>query len=407
MPELEPAPRPALTSRAERRRVESLKRRLLLAIFVPPLAVAGLVALITQPDEAANRVPPVAALSRPRPVTYLVMTVRSDDLSRQADTMTLFSLGGGTAYALQIPPSALTEIPGYGFDAIAKSLSFGRLPLADVTVENLLGARVDHTHTIDDAALARLIDRIGGIRVRVASNLLQSDGQGRLVPVFAAGEQKLSGKRAVTYMTFQAPNETELSRLARAQQVWEGIFARYPGDRSEQLEKLVAGLGGGLDGDAGTARFAHFIAGFAAAAPAARTYDVVPVTPIGGAEEQAAFRVEDVDLVALVGRHLSGSRTSAGPRPRLQLLNGNGTPEAGAAVAQRLVPHGFWLVDSGNARSFDFAETKIIIYLNDADTMSAAEEVRRLLGVGQIELSRSAHTSIDVTVVIGKDFRAA
>jgi LCP family protein required for cell wall assembly len=406
-PELAPAPQPALLSRGERRRVESLKRRLLFAITVPPLALALIVALITRPDSKALRVPSPAEIGAGgKPVTYLVMTVRSDDLSRQADTLTLFTLGGGAKpYALMIPPSALTEIPGYGFDAVSKSLSFGRVPLADVTVENLVGVRVDHTMVIDNAAMARLVDRIGGVRIVVPSDLFQDDGAGRLVPVFSAGEQRFNGKRAVAYLTFQAPDETELSRLARAQQLWEAILARYPGDRSGTLAKLVAGLGGGLQGDESASRFAVFMASFGSVNPAERTFDVVPVTPVGSADEQGAFKVEPDELQALVGRYVPGS--AAGDRVRLQLLNGNGTPEAGVAVAQKLIPQGFWLVDSGNARSFEFAETKIIVYVNDEETMAAAEKVRRLLGVGQIELSRSLHTSIDVTVVIGKDFRAA
>ena len=407
--ELDPGSRPKLASRAGRRRVESLKRRLLFAIVVPPLAFAVAVAMITAPDGAGkDALSPSAVVAAGQPVTYLVMTVRSDDLSRQADTLTLFSLGGGAQpYALMIPPSALTEIPGYGFDAISKSLSFGRIPLSDVTVENLLGVRVDHIEVVDDAAFARLIDRMGGIRIRVPGALMQPDGAGRLVPLFGAGEQKLSGKKTVSYLTFQGTDETELSRLARVQQVWEAMFAPYAGDKAAGLAKLIAGLGNGLDGDEGVGRFARFLASFASVPSASRTYDVVPVTPVGGGGDQGALRVDNRELEALVGKYLAGSAPGIGPRPRLQLLNGNGTPEAGIAAAQRLVPEGFWLVDSGNARSFDFAETKIVVYVNDEATMAAAAEVRRLLGVGQVELSRSPNTSIDVTVVIGKDYPAA
>ncbi len=393
-----------LLSRGERRRVESLKRRLLFAIVVPPLAIALILAVVTRPDSSSVRVPSPAEIGAAgKPVTYLVMTVRSDDLSRQADTLTLFTLGGGAKpYALMIPPSALTEIPGYGFDTVSKSLSFGRIPLADVTVENLAGVRVDHAMVIETTALARLVDRLGGVQIDVPANLFADDGAGRLVPVFSTGSQRFNGKRAVAYLTFQAPDETELSRLARAQQLWEAVLGVGRGNRSATIAKLIPGLGG-LDGTQAASRFAMFLASFASVPAAERTFDVVPVTPVASGGEQGAFKVEDVQLRALVGKYLGGVTAE---RSRLQLLNGNGTPEAGAAVAQKLIPEGFWLVDSGNARSFDFAETKIIVYVNDAETMAAAEKVRRLLGVGQIELSRSLHTSIDVTVVIGKDFRA-
>lgn len=410
IPDVEAAPPPAIASRRGRRRVEALKRRLFIGVVVVPLAIALPVAVVTRDGPTGQNAPSPSDIGADgKPVTYLVMTVRSDDLSRQADTLTLFSLGGRERpYALMIPPNALTEIPGYGFDAIAKSLSFGRIPLADVTVENLIGVHVDHTEVIDDTALARLVDRIGGIRVQISANLLQSDGAGRLVPVFGAGEHRLSGKRAVAYLRYQGQDETELSRLAREQQVWEAMFSGFEGERSAGLAKLVSGLGRGLEGDDAPGEFARFLAAFASLKQNQRTFDVVPVTPVGSGDEQGAFRVEESELGALVGKYLSRSATAPqSARSRLQLLNGNGTPEAGIAVAQRLVPAGFWVVDSGNARSFGFTRTKIIVYTDDAETMAAAQKARRLLGVGEIELSRSPHISIDVTVVIGKDFRAA
>src|SRR5438093_9132654 len=330
-------------TRRDRRRARITRRRVAMAAVLVPLVIAAAVTGINRAGRhGARQRPPEAIGAGAKPVTYLVMTVRAGDLSRQADTLTVFTIGGGAQpYALLIPSNTLTEIPGYGFDSAGRALSFGRVPLAVVTVENILGVRVDHTAVIDDGALARLVDRIGGVRIAVPSNLFASNGQGTLVPVFAAGTQSMNGKQAMRYLTYQGPDETELSRLAREQQIWEAIFARYTGDAAGGLARKVAGLGEAIDGDAGAAALGRYLAAFASVGASARTYDDLSVTPVGGGGSEEAFRVNADQLAAQVSRFMAHSITGTAPRPRLQLLNGNGTPEAGVAVASMLIPAGF------------------------------------------------------------------
>lgn len=340
--------------------------------------------------------------------TILMLTVRSDDLSRQADTMALFSIGGGVSpYVLLIPAGTLTDIPGYGFDMAGRALSFGRVPLAEVTVENMLGVRVDHTTVVEQPSIAGLVDRMGGIEVNVRETLYEADGQGRLVPIFAQGMQKMNGKSVVRYLAFLGSQETELSRLARQQQIWEGIFRGYAGERSDGLAKLVATLGDRVDGTGTAAQLGRHLAAFAALDAGARTFDVVPVSGAGTGEEQA-FRIDDEATAAQVERFLNAALAwKTGPRPRLQLLNGNGLPESGIAIALKLVPAGFHLVDTGNTRSFDHTRTKILVYSQDAASMQVAQRVRSLLGRGEIEIANRPQTGIDITVVIGKDITAS
>lgn len=396
-------------SRRQRRRARLLKRRLRLALIIVPLVLTvGLVGLSRLGGGGATK-GAAGGAEAGKPATYLVMTVRTGDLSGQADTLTLFHAGAGAKpYVLLIPASTLTEIPGYGFDIAGRALSFGRIPLAELAVENMVGVRIDHTAVFDGPAIARLVDRAGGIEVDVAGDLFQADKRGRFVPVFTAGRARFDGKRALRYLTFEGQDETELSRLARQQQIWEALFARFAGSRSDDLADAVAGLGSGVDGDRPVAEFGRFLATFAASGSKDRTYDVMPVTPVGGdGPAGEAFRLDVESLAAQINGFFGRMLLGGGDRPRLQLLNGNGTPEAGIAVAQRLIPAGFYLVDTGNARSFNFARTKIVIYSREAEAQAMAERLRKLLKLGEIEIGLRPQTSVDVTVVIGKDFRTS
>jgi NAD(P)-dependent dehydrogenase (short-subunit alcohol dehydrogenase family) len=83
------------------------------------------------------------------------------------------------------------------------------------------------------------------------------------------------------------------------------------------------------------------------------------------------------------------------------VLNGNGVPGIGEAVAEKLLPGGFRVAVSQNASDFDHSETLIVV--GSPDDVALAERVRDLLGVGSVSVSVGSGIA-PVTVVIGKDF---
>jgi hypothetical protein len=83
------------------------------------------------------------------------------------------------------------------------------------------------------------------------------------------------------------------------------------------------------------------------------------------------------------------------------VLNGNGVPGIGEAVAERLLPGGFRVAVSENAADFHHPETLIVV--GSPDDVELAERVRDLLGEGSVSVSVGSGIA-PVTVVIGKDF---
>jgi NAD(P)-dependent dehydrogenase (short-subunit alcohol dehydrogenase family) len=83
------------------------------------------------------------------------------------------------------------------------------------------------------------------------------------------------------------------------------------------------------------------------------------------------------------------------------VLNGNGVPGIGEAVAERLLPGGFRVAVSENASDFHHPETLIVV--GSPDDVGLAERVRDLLGEGSVSVSVGSGIA-PVTVVIGKDF---
>jgi hypothetical protein len=87
---------------------------------------------------------------------------------------------------------------------------------------------------------------------------------------------------------------------------------------------------------------------------------------------------------------------------RIKILNGNGLPGVGGDAAKVLIKAGFRVVDTSNARDFRYAKTKVIVYRASKAQVS---QIRKLLGVGQVEASRLEQDVVDVVVVLGKDYK--
>ena len=84
--------------------------------------------------------------------------------------------------------------------------------------------------------------------------------------------------------------------------------------------------------------------------------------------------------------------------------NGSGRPGIGEAVARRILPAGFRVVISENAPTFGVVATTITA--NGRDNVGQARRLRHALGVGRVRLSRVPSGIGDITVVVGRDFRA-
>jgi LCP family protein required for cell wall assembly len=400
---------PPVGVRTERRRQRRTRNRRVaagcLVVLLAILTSVGLRSLRSKPGSPPAPSGEIAA----KQVTFLVITTRSDDLSEQADVLTLFALGPKerNPFAMFVPTETQAEVPGHGFDSAGRAMSFGGVPLQKLTVSNLLGVRVDHTLAVSEQVMGDLVDQVGGLDVEVSSRMLADDGSGRLVPIFEPGRRHMDGAAARKYLSYRGPEETEIARFPRAQQVWEGLMAAWA--RSGGIvEGLFERLGDALDTDVTPSEVGKFFGAFARAGASARVYAVLPVTPVGAGGSAQTFRLDDAQVAQLVSQHLSGALPprGVGAGARVQILNGNGTPEVGERVARILVPAGFKVVLDGNASSFDFARTKILIYASDEASLALARRIRELLGAGEIEIDRRQQTIVDVTIVVGKDFLA-
>jgi hypothetical protein len=273
-----------------------------------------------------------------------------------------------------------------GLQPLGKALQLGGSPRLKATAENLLGVALADVATYDDNGLAALVGPAGPLSVRLPERVEQVDARGTVHVVYEAGLRKVAPAEVGPLLSTRGQGN-DLARLARHQAFWDAWLAR--------LREQPAAV------PAQPAALHRALAALLAGPVQSR---VVPVQSLGTTTDDGElYQVDGAELRALVATAFPGRPAAASTRPRVQILNGTGAVGLAQQVADRLVPAGVEVKLTGNAARLDFAETQVVFY--DAKEQPAAERVRKALGIGKLVLSRNPLDVVDVTVIVGKDFR--
>lgn len=405
-----PGPRQARRARLKRKRRRQQGAALVggLALCAGVIAVASWVgnSMRDRPEPSASPVATTTAVATEQD-TLLLVRYGPDEGAALGVTLLAAGQGSSGNAVLFLPEGTLVDIPGFGLDRLGLAHQYGGGALLEASVENLLGIDVDHVAGISDSGLAAFLARTGGFDLEVDSQLVERTDDGAGEVRFEPGQQFLDGQRLAEYWGFRQRGESELDTFSRQQQVWTKLLAAA--GEGDVMAALLAGGAPQLETSA-SRQFLRSVLDRLSSAQAAGNLEYIslPVTPFGAEDETGAvtYRPTTVGLEQLAAGPLAGSVPTGGGTQalRIQVLNGVGTPGIGQDVDRRLEGSGLRVVLTDNARSFDFDETRILVYREDDASLRAAEEVQRRLGVGTIQISRQPQSVVDLTIVVGADF---
>ncbi len=359
--------------------------------------------LLTGDDRAA---PTDAAGSSERAPTLLFATF--DDRDPAAGASLVFVLGEGPgegeATILFVPVSTVTDVPGHGLDRVSEAFAYGGAPLVGATVDNLLGLHADAVVTVSERGWGELVDRLGGITVDLPAAVSAEDADGSRSVRFPRGEQRLEGAAAADLLGLGVAGEGELDHLAQVRRVIEAIFSELADD-AELVDRVFADEAPMLDAPLPPeAVHATFSAATRAHERGRLDSLVVPVSPLGTGDDRS-LRIDRDRADPLVADRFPAAHSGEPiDGRRLQILNGNGRPGIGQEVAARVLPGGFRVVLTDNADRFDHEITRVIVHGDEPDQLDRARELVRLIGTGQVEVSRTPQSVVDITIVVGRDF---
>ena len=407
-PSAAPETAPPHTPRAARHRQVPGRRRLLTAAMAIVLITVAVVAVLFE-RRAAVQAPAAAALAPSRPDVLVLALARS----RQLTGLSLLVSGVGAPQHVLVPSRLVLDVPGAGRVPLSQALGPGD-DAVGAAIADALDIRVDATWVLDTAALAMLVDRLGGVivdvDVDVESPVAAGSDAGGQVIVAAGPDQRLAGRQAAAYAQLAVGSEPEAARLARQEQVVEAVLGRLPADVRARRAVLDAVAGKAVGGWVAAAEVVvRATGGLREPAAAARLASILmPVDDIDAGGDTESYGLDEAAAAALVSTRLPGAArpVPAGGRIRVLVQNGVGAPGLGDAARSRLVAAGLRYVGGGNIDGFGV--TSSLVLLPDGSALSRARgaTVVRALGLTNeaLRITDTPPTIADLVVVLGKDF---
>lgn len=321
-----------------------MTRRLTLLVLVAVLATAGTGALLVARERA--RIERETTAPAPSGLALIVVATEHGPLPAVVGTT-----GFGTTGALVISPGTLLVVPGQGESTVGDAVELPPRQAA-TAVGNLLGVWIEDHATIDTGRLEAIANETDGVEIGGDA----ANGQDVADMLAEPGAGGVSGLQIALEALLSADVAWAPSDLAEAER---------PGT---VVRALSAAAGSNV------------------------------VTLQADEVASGILRTSPDQVTEALVEAFGGPATEAVP---VIVLNGNGVPGIGEAVAERIIPGGFRVAVSQNASDFDHAETLIVV--GSPDDVALAERVRDLLGVGSVSVSVGSGIA-PVTIVVGKDF---
>ena len=338
----------------------------------------------------------------------LLVQVTGEDGTAAASALTGVTPSAGTGSVVLLPSGLLVDVAGTGDVPFGETVTLPEPSAPSQALTDLVGVRVDDSWVLDRAALAALVDAVGGVEAAVDTDVVETGKDGSETVVVRAGNQQLDGASAAAYATYLGEGEPEQARLARFDDVLTGVLQALPEDRADVVAALGK-TGDGSDTTLAAAALADRLLQLRAAAEEDELVsDVLPVTEIDTGSETASYGIEPGQVAAMMRSLFPAAlqQDAGGEVLRVLVENGVGTPGLVEKARAELVDDGFRFVNGGNAASFDFDESAVIIPDGTEKSVARGQRVAKSLGLpdSSVTTSDRGQTVADVIVILGKDF---
>lgn len=353
---------PVRPTRAARRRAGRRRTLVVIGAVAAMLVVIALVFAQGGDDPTPTTSPSRTSSGRPTPSSLVLLSVTGAD---HALVAVAGSGGDRDPAAFALEPGTTIVVPGQG-ETVLEDLVLDDGDAVRIGVANAIGAWISHYLVLDLDGLGTVVDRAGGLRVDLSEAVTLRD------EVVGPGETLLNGAQIEAYLAAEGDDAG-----LRWRGVVEALLAQVPAITPADLDETD---------DAADAT-ATFTAAKGASADTLPT-EVVLATVLVLQQPESDGLVQEAFGVA--------------PPHGVLIQNGSGAPGVGEDVARLLLPEGFRVVLSQNAEDFDHEVTEIIA--SDQDAVQLARRVRRILGVGLVEVAQVPSGLAEVTIVVGKDF---
>lgn len=150
-------------------------------------------------------------------------------LGTRTDTIILLNIDPRTrsVNAISIPRDSKVYLSGdSGVHKINSAHAIGGIDMTKATIEQTLGIKIDRYVMVNDEAVKKVVDAIGGVPIYVEKNMMYNDYAGKLHINLTKGLNVLDGNSAVGYLRFRKDGLGDIGRTQRQQWFLRGLLEK-------------------------------------------------------------------------------------------------------------------------------------------------------------------------------------
>jgi len=327
-----------------------------------------------------------------------------EQISPNSVILTSYNSISEESLLLSIPLRTILQFSGEAV-TVQQLLKEGRIEDLKSAINDSIGIEVDHYILVN---VFDLVEKIGGVSVNIPENISFPDINTDVTVLLEKGEKNLSGDLAISYLHYISGEGESILHVSDQQDVYLSILDKLMANKSYSeianemqliseyfasdfsVEELIS-LGSSMTKLQESKIFKD------------KTLPIIVVEIDGN-----NYHVPQPEKITeIFGEFESVVTPEEKEKSDIIILNGCGSPGIANSAGNKL-QNDFQIVEIGNAASFQYTETKIIVTSFKISVIEDAISIRELLGVGKIvtdgSLSEQTRQKADIVIIISSDY---
>lgn len=397
------------TRRAVREQQQKDRRKrsiLIISVVVLVALVGGLVVWLQ--SRGGDAAPPPASTGR---TTHsLTLTLAEPGQEASSGALLVADPTDATASGVLIPSHVYVTGPTPDGVPFGETVQLGSAGAPGEALASTLDVIVDNTWQLSSDELAALVDAVDGVVVDVDSDVVVNENGQKKIVIASGDAQLLNGQQAAQFAQYRAPGEPEEVRLARFRQVVEQLIRRMP-TSSEDVTKLLHENKADRVITSPTTELANFLVAFGNVARSGDAeFQSLPTRPLPSVghgieastpDDEGVAQLRESELAGIVPPGVGGQQID------VMVQNGVGTPGIEQDASKQLTDAGFKFVNGGNANSFNYDKSVVVIPDATEASVAVGQKVANALGLpdSAVKVGNQGSNVADVIVILGADYK--
>jgi len=348
----------------------------------------------------------------------IIMATAGEDLLEPDISSIVFtsyySISGETR-SLVMPTKTLMDVPGIGAELIGRSVEIGGMDLLSLTLEKGLGMdmEIDHYMLMD---IKSIVGKLGGIELSLDQAYAVKNYADGTTFSLEPGVNLLDGSETQNMLKYFSGIERDIpvEDIKIQKKIIDTIMARIVGEGEEDLTNNINLVKDYIDSDLSLEELLKLFSTFSKIETSKNMVYTLMVSSTELEGEGIVYLPDVANLSNLFNKDqvqeevvIDAERTIT-----VTILNGVGTPGIAAELSDALEAQvyesgkvKFDILEVGNADNFNYSESEIVVYSsNESIIMTAASEIKGMLGTGNITTREEEVVSSDIVIILGSDY---